>query len=253
MRIEFVHPQREALAWSGSPLRLGSGDDNDLVLAAPGVAARHLSLHQDARGLVLEVAPGAGRVYVNARPVRERALLRAGDSLGVGEARLRLCADAPRQDRDDAEQGVWRPLAVSVRALAGAWSGRAWSLGRQGLALGRDGHLPLGLPAAAAARLRFHWRGAALWVQAEACGEHLLYVNGHVCEAARLHHGDQIGVGAHRFVIDASQLDRREPASAPAPQALPEAAAGPRGEVWWLIMTAAVLALAIALVLLVKL
>ncbi|MES1154082.1 MAG: forkhead-associated protein, partial [Rhodanobacter sp.] len=36
------------------------------------------------------------------------------------------------------------------------------------------------------------------------------------------------------------------------PQRLPEDVAGPSGEVWWLIVTAAVLALGIALVLLIR-
>ena len=39
---------------------------------------------------------------------------------------------------------------------------------------------------------------------------------------------------------------------APLPAQLPEEAAGPTGEVWWLIVTAAVLALGIALVLLIR-
>jgi predicted cobalt transporter CbtA len=38
----------------------------------------------------------------------------------------------------------------------------------------------------------------------------------------------------------------------PLPPQLPEDAAGPSGEVWWLIVTAAVLALGIALVLLIR-
>ena len=44
-----------------------------------------------------------------------------------------------------------------------------------------------------------------------------------------------------------------ELASFPCAAPLPEELAGPRGEVWWLIVTAAVLALGIALVLLVRL
>jgi hypothetical protein len=39
----------------------------------------------------------------------------------------------------------------------------------------------------------------------------------------------------------------------PLPVKLPEAAAGPSGEVWWLITTAALIALGIALVLLIHL
>ena len=58
----------------------------------------------------------------------------------------------------------------------------------------------------------------------------------------------------HRFVVEAPGMEPEPEPAEPAPraQALPEAAAGPSGEVWWLIATAAALALAIALALLVR-
>jgi hypothetical protein len=66
--------------------------------------------------------------------------------------------------------------------------------------------------------------------------------------------GDQIGVATHRFVLEAPGMEA-EPEIVLDEQTtadLPEAAAGPKGEVWWLIVTAAVLALGIALVLLIR-
>jgi hypothetical protein len=181
MRIEFANAARDGLAWTGPLLRIGQAADNDLVLDDAGVAAHHLSLRRMPGTLVLEVEPGAGRVYVNARPVHERALLRAGDSLGVGKCRLRLCAEATVADDDDAETPEV-PLTVALRAVAGPLSGRVMPLDDR-LELGPRGHFPLDLP---------HEAG------------------------------------------------------------LPEDTAGPRGEVWWLIVTAAVLGLAIALLLFVR-
>ena len=66
--------------------------------------------------------------------------------------------------------------------------------------------------------------------------------------------GDQISIAMHRFVVDAPGMEPEPPIAMPAAstQPLPEAAAGPAGEVWWLIVTAAVLALGIALVLLIR-
>ena len=71
---------------------------------------------------------------------------------------------------------------------------------------------------------------------------------------AALQPGDQIGLAMHRFVVEAPGMEP-EPEivmSEPLPTHLPEEAAGPTGEVWWLIVTAAVLALGIALVLLIR-
>ena len=58
----------------------------------------------------------------------------------------------------------------------------------------------------------------------------------------------------HRFVVDAPGLEPEPEIVRPEPprEHLPEEDAGPRGEVWWLIATAAVLALGIAVMLLVR-
>lgn len=108
MRIEFPHSSREDFRWSQALLRIGSATDNDLVLAAAQAADHHLHIRQDRRGLVLEVLPGAGRVYVNARPVRERALLRLGDTLSVGDCRMLL--------REDEELAGREPPGVPAQA-----------------------------------------------------------------------------------------------------------------------------------------
>jgi hypothetical protein len=81
-----------------------------------------------------------------------------------------------------------------------------------------------------------------------------LRLNGAAVEQAALHPGDQLGIAMHRFVVDAPGLLPSPVGTPPEPavEHLPEDEAGPRGEVWWLIATAAVLALLIALILLVR-
>ncbi|HJU26745.1 MAG TPA: FHA domain-containing protein [Rhodanobacteraceae bacterium] len=93
MRISFVHSSRETFRNGAGRVRIGSGAENDLVLSGNGVAARHLAISEDRRGLVLEVMPGAPHVYVNARPVRERGLLRYGDHVSIGGCKLLLLPD----------------------------------------------------------------------------------------------------------------------------------------------------------------
>ena len=251
MRIEFLHSAREDFPWTASQLRIGSAPDNDLVLSAGQAAPRHLRIEQDQRGWVLTVLPSATRVYVNARPVRERALLRPGDMLSVGDCRMLLRGDVSPEQRETIAAPARAHCTAALRALAGALSGRVLAIG-SGLELGPYGRYPLELPQGETASLRLDWQDGRLMLEAtHASATYPLRVNGAPVQRVALHPGDQLGLGPHRFVFDAPGM-KAEPATAP-PEAtasvLPEDAAGPRGEVWWLIVTAAVLALGIALVL----
>lgn len=254
MRIEFPHAAREDFHWAQPQLRIGSAPDNDLVLATGQAAPQHLRIQQDRRGWSLQVLPAAERIYVNARPVRERALLRAGDVVSVGDCRMLLCADEdPRERVIEAipEQGR---CTVAVRAVAGPLSGRVLPL-RGALELGPNGRCPLDLPRGEVVSMRIGWDEGELRLQALQSSErHPLRVNGIVVEQVALQCGDQIGVAMHRFVIEAPGMEA-EPeivVAEPSRAMLPEAAAGPSSEVWWLIVTAAVLALGIALVLFIR-
>ena len=254
MRIEFLNAAREDFHWAQAQLRIGSASDNDLVLAANQTAPRHLRIDQDRRGWVLQVLPSAGRVYVNARPVRERALLRAGDVVSVGECRmllrddddptLRLPRQVPEQER----------CTVALRSVGGPLSGCTLPVSG-GLKLGPGGHCSLGSAQGEDVGLRVDWEDGRLMLESTCLSSrHPLRVNGVAVQRVALQGGDQVGLAMHRFVLEVPGKDpeREHIETVPAPSDLPEATAGPSAEVWWLIVTAAVLALAIALVLLVR-
>lgn len=254
MRIEFPNAAREDFHWTQPQLRVGSAADNDLVLAAGQAASHHMRIQADRRGWVLQILPSAERVHVNARPVRERALLRAGDVVSVGDCRMLLRADedpASRAPLSVPEQGR---CTVALRAVAGPLSGRVLSL-QDSLELGPHGRCPLELPQGDLAALRIYWQDAQLLLEATQTSErHPLRVNGVVVDRLALQPGDQIGLAMHRFVVEAPGMEPEPEIVMPEPpqQHLPEEAAGPTREVWWLIVTAAVLALGIALVLLIR-
>jgi hypothetical protein len=254
MRIEFPLSARDDFRWTQSLLRVGSAPDNDLLIAAHQGASHHLRIQQDRRGWVLQVLPGCGRIYVNARPVRERALLRPGDILSMGDCRMLLCADEnPTQRAPLAFAGQGR-CTVALRAVAGPLSGRVWPLSER-LELGPQGNPPLALPQGEAATFSLGWRDGELQLEAAAAStRYPLRVNGTTVERVALQPGDQLGIAMHRFVVDAPGLVPVPVISSPQPAQtpLPEETAGPRGEVWWLIVTAAVLALGMALMLLIR-
>lgn len=232
----------------GVALRIGSAPEDDLVLAGAGVAPHHVALAEDARGLVLTVAPQGRRVYVNARPVRERALLHHGDILTVGDGKVCVTTDtappapapAPRADQTDGG-------TVTLRIVSGVDSGQALPV-RPELRLGAgtrhfDDLAYRCRVAQEAAGLVFEATGAA------AC------VNGWPCQRALLAPGDQIALGPHRLLVEAPGMEHaRYVASLPPPH---PSAAGPmpqpgdpaHPEVWWLIVAAALLAIVIAAVL----
>lgn len=251
MRIEFPHSAREDFLWSRAQLRIGSAADNDLVLAATQAAPRHLRIAQDARGWVLEVLPNATRVYVNARPVRERALLRPGDMLSVGDCRMLLCEETSPAQREAPASAAPARCAAALRAVSGGLSGRVLSIGH-GLELGPYGRCPLELPQGETASLKLGWQNGLLMLEsAQASATYPLRVNGVPVQRLALQPGDQLSLGPHRFVFDAPGMAAEPVVEPPAPSATIQSgtAAGPRGELWWLILTAAVLALGIALAL----
>jgi pSer/pThr/pTyr-binding forkhead associated (FHA) protein len=248
MRIEFARDDRAPCAWPAGSLRIGCAADNDIRLTGGAIADHHVTLHQDARGLVLIVDAGAGRVYVNARPVRERALLRPGDSVAIGNRRLRLVADAAAADREDDDGDA--AAVMALRAVAGPLSGRVYALD-QALALdAREPHVVVGDTAAPV--LTPHGRHAWLdATQAAAAGS--VRVDGRNVREAQLADGDQIAIGPHRFVID---ISADTPALPPADtvrsreRELTEPRKKNHAELWWLLATAALVALALAAALL---
>lgn len=244
MRLGLPAPHDD-FASSAATIIVGREADCDLVLDAEGVFGRHLRLSHDRRGTVLDVLPDAPRVYVNARPVRERALLAAGDQITVGSTRLLLKSDLPPSAAPAADADLHGPPgAAALRVLTGALSGQAQPIAPT---LSLDGaEQPVG----------------TVWVElcdgipclrsAGLPDEQRPRVNGHAVTTARLHDGDQIVFGMQRFRLEAPTVAARDEAAQsflPHEAALPEDTAGPRREVWWLLLTAAVLALAIALVL----
>jgi hypothetical protein len=168
-----------------------------------------------------------------------------------------LCADDDPSARDLPAVPERQRCTVALRAVAGPLSGRVLPL-RDRLELGAGGALPLELPQDEAASLRVFWQDSRLLLEtgARTSPRYPLHLNGvPVRQPTGLAPGDQVGVAMHRFVVDAPGMQPEPEIVLPEPPPrapLPEDVAGPRGEVWWLIATAAVIALGIALALLVR-
>lgn len=247
MRVVCIHPARDPALHAGNTLSIGSAADNDVVVA--GGDAHHATIISDRRGLVLDVRPGSQRVYVNARAVRERALLRHGDVLSVGAQKFLVTTDAePPLPGFDGVGAT--PAPVALRVITGTASGQSLAVSPE-LRLGAGSRYFGDL----AYSCRIVLAPDGLRFQSESATPR---VNGWHCKAAALRPGDQITLGEHRLVVDAPGLEHAaHVAGLPAPPPPPQA---PRidvddsahAEVWWLIGAAIVLAALIALLLYVR-
>jgi pSer/pThr/pTyr-binding forkhead associated (FHA) protein len=238
MRVVCIHPARDPMAFGDGPVRIGSAPDNDIVPAGGGVDPHHVTLLADARGLLLTVRQGCQRVYVNARAVREKALLRHGDTVTLGANKFLVAADAAPVEVHDVGDAVAYPGQAGLRIASGAASGQLLPVAPE---------LRLGAGSRHFGDLSYACRVAqtedGLIFESESAAPR---VNGWRCQRVRLSPGDQVVLGEHRFVVEAPGLQCAahavgEPApKAPVPE--PEPDDSPHTEIWWLIGAAAVLA-----------
>src|SRR5215469_18272851 len=96
MRLHFPNKEHADVVIAPGETTLGAASDNNVIVAKPGIAAHHVSLGLSERSIVLAVRDAQARVHVNARPVREKALLRLGDIVSLDTVQFVL-----KQDRDE--------------------------------------------------------------------------------------------------------------------------------------------------------
>jgi hypothetical protein len=92
MRLHFPNKEHDDLLVAPGETSIGSAADNQLVLNRNGIAPHHAVLYVGDRGFVLSVVADA-RVHVNARPVREKAILRLGDIVSLDTLQFILKPD----------------------------------------------------------------------------------------------------------------------------------------------------------------
>jgi hypothetical protein len=218
MRLGFPNGEHEDRIMQGGELRIGSAADNDIVLGGAGVEPHHAALTLDTRGAILWLLSAEATAYVNARPVRERAMLRLGDSVTLGETRFVLKADQdshvvpaagsalPSLDSQAQARQSTAPARAVLRGLSGPLSGQVVPV--------RD-RLVIGSGESASVRLEDATLPEQGW-SVECDGQRLQIraldpqaraeVNGIPVREASLHQGDQVAFGNIRFLVEAPGL-----------------------------------------------
>lgn len=280
MRMSFPNGEHADVALDQGEISIGSAPDDGVRVAGAGMAARHGVLRVDAqRGILLRLAPGSGGAHVNARPVREFAILRLGDVVSLGGVQLAIGPDDERTIQRDLPAPATPSIdpthraaasRVVLRGTAGAYHGRTFSL-QDPLVIGRGASADVRLdePGLADEHARLEQLSDRVLLRDLGARDGTV-VNGVALRSAVLHPGDQIVFAQHRFVLEAPGLPPRgSTVFAPAPRSgmgttqtlqavqAPVAASktdvAPIGEsrfnYGWLLLAAAAIALALVAIL----
>lgn len=261
MRLSFANGEHADFIVDGGSISLGNADGNTLVLRDRDVAPWHARFTIDPRGIVLEVLDPAARTHVNARPVRERALLRCGDMVCLGPIAIAIKADRDEQIQRSipgepaAPATAAVPARVVLRGLSGNHFGKAIAVNHQ-LLIGREATCDLVLddPRVAPRQAALEHAGEAIWLR-DIGSEDGSQVNGIRVRDAVVHPGDQLAFGNSLFVVEAPGLPGRGQEAVDPARAITEpmpvveghlAHDGASGSsIWWLIGVAALIALGI--------
>lgn len=284
-RLSFPNGEHPDVVLVPGVCGIGSDRDNRVVLGAAGVAAHHARLEVDGRGLTLSVLDPRAHTHLNARPVREKGIVRLGDVLSVDTVqivikperdeiiRTALPGDASPADAETRARTI--PPKVVLRGVSGAQFGRIVPVrGRLTIGRGSECDLSLDEPEMSRKHAVIENNGDGIYLR-DLGSSNGTFVNGVRVRDAVLHPGDQIAFDRNRFLLEAPGLplrgdlvEERSPGFAPAitqtmqavtlpepaaakskPPAFEDSAAN-RNEIWWLISAAALIGGAIALLLL---
>ena len=253
MRLSFPNAEYPDVVAGEGVIRIGSASDNDIVLA--DLADHHALLTRDARGIVLEIRDTGARAHVNARPVREKAFVRRGDTLCLAAISIVVSAADPLElclvERPTPVQGPQRGI---IRGMSGAWFGKSVAIA-DGLmiSVGREGGAILGETADSNVAVRFRSGESGLTMQSEEPSGSLL--NGRRITSTALRTGDQLTLGRDRFVIECSSAKRLEETidsidDVDSNHALTDQTERSISAIWWLLGAAALIGMILVAMLL---
>jgi pSer/pThr/pTyr-binding forkhead associated (FHA) protein len=219
MRLHFPHGEQTDVLLREGETSLGSAASNAVVLKGEGVQQAHASLLLDRRGLTLIVRDGAQSTHVNARPVREKAILRVGDLVSIGNVLVAVKPDSdqyvsgrvpPKSSSEEAmsepntetRYRMAPPKAV-LRGVSGPYFGKVIPIsGRLTIGRGNDCDLVLDEPEMSRRHAMVEATPAGIWLR-DLGSANGTYVNGVQVRDAVLYTGDQLAFDRNRFLIEA--------------------------------------------------
>jgi hypothetical protein len=218
MQLSFPNGEHRDVNFVAGEVTVGSRPDMLVSVPESGLAAHHVSLYADRRGLWLRVVANQQGVHLNGRPVKQLAFLRSGDLLCIEQLRMQLReTDANaivRKIPDGAPNNTSEAQKVSaarvlLRSLNGAHFGRSFGLAMPvSIGSGINADICLDDKAIAEKHAAIEWHGDHVILRASDPGN-ITLVNGIAVTDAVLSPGDQITVEQSRFLLEAPGLPLR--------------------------------------------
>jgi len=215
MRLSFANGEHADFVLDAGVASLGQADGNTVTLSGKDVAARHARVSVDSRGIVLEVLDPGARTHLNARPIREKALLRFGDVLCLGTVTIHVKMDRDEQietNLPSEAQGAAAPSTparVVLRGVSGSHFGKVIAVNsRLTVGSGTDCGLVINETNVAPRHAVIENVGDAIYLRNLGASSGNA-VNGVRVRNAVVHPGDQLSFERSHFLVEAPGLPLR--------------------------------------------
>jgi pSer/pThr/pTyr-binding forkhead associated (FHA) protein len=208
MRLHFPNAEHPDLFWAEGRLSIGSSDAHRVRVVHPAIVPDHIAIDVDAvRGLELSVLTPGADVFVNGRPVQEKAILRLGDRLQLGAVELTLKSDTDQREQppqaaaNGSEHGP-AAVRINLRAIAGPYFGKTLALKtRSVLGRGTDCDIVLNEPQLSRQHAIIENTARGIFLR-DLDSSNGTSINGVMMRNAVLKLGDQIAFDQNRFVLE---------------------------------------------------
>ena len=230
VRLSFsqgVHPD---VSVQPGELTIGAAPGNSVVLAADGIQPRHASIVVDPRGFTLFVHDPNASAHVNARPVREKAILRLGDVVSLGTINVVLKPEYDTTVSNNRPNGPasgepapqQTPARAVLRGVSGPYFGKVIPIqGRTTIGRGPGCSIVLDEPEMGAQHATLEIEGSQITLRDHGSGKGTT-INGVQVRDANVFTGDQIAFDRNRFLVEAPGMPVRTAESKPADAPTPE-------------------------------
>jgi len=246
MKLLFPNGEHAPVELDPGPAMLGSGNDCQVVLLAPGIALHHCELQVAEYTAKLRICNPENQVTVNGKAVESEVDIKPGDLVTFAEVRCRAVAvekgqsPVPQREASADDDGATKvrmamPKYV-LRGVSGETFGRVFPVGQTTVA-GRQSECEIHIPSEGISRRHAEMRLTADGIMVEDLGSaNGTYINDRRVTRELLKPGDELRFDTVRFLLIAPGQERTStPAAAPSTPsaAAPAANKGPNKVLLW--------------------